>query len=187
MCTKVCRACGESKVLEDFPWQQKHGYRGGGAGNYRADCKTCTATKARAYRKTYVPGGRKVRRDVDRTLYSAVQAKLADARQRSTGKVCASVDFMYDLYHKQNGLCAVSGLPMSLTKGDLGILSIDQHEPGKGYGEDNVQWVRWDVNRAKGELTIEQLVELCKAIVRCNDYPEREYTQVGGSAQHAAA
>lgn len=182
---KQCRTCGELKDEESFAWQKKHGYRGGTAGAYRLDCKPCVAAKAREYRKTYVPKGRKVRKDVDRVLYSAVQAKVTDARQRNSVG-CVTADFMYDLYHKQNGICAVSGLAMSTTKGDVGILSIDQKVPGLGYSEDNVQWVRWDVNRAKGELSMEQLVELCRAIVRCNDYPAREYSQAAGSAQHPA-
>ena len=185
MYMKQCRTCGEYKAEDAFAWQKKHGYRGTGEGNYRLDCKDCVAAKAREYRKTYVPKGRKVRQDVDKVLYSAVQAKVTDARQRcSVG--CVTTDFMYDLYHKQNGLCAVSGLQMSITKGDLGILSVDQKIPGQGYTEHNVQWVRWDVNRAKGELTMQQLVEMCRAIVRCNDYPAREYSQVAGSAQHPA-
>lgn len=182
---KICRICGETKPLSDFPFQQKHGYRGTGHGNYRADCKCCTAAAAREYRRTYTPQGRKVRRDVDRALYSAVQAKVADARSRNPAG-CVDSDFMYELYHKQGGKCAVSGLPMETTKGDIGILSIDQREPGKGYTAGNVQWVRWDVNRAKGELTMQQLVEMCRAIVRCNDYPAREYSQAAGSAQHPA-
>src|SRR5512139_3106289 len=170
---KTCRTCGITKSLDEFPWQQKHGYRGTGTGQHRADCKECTAARAREYRKTYIPKGRTLRKDVDQTLWSAVQAKVTDARQRNP-EGCVSADFMYDLYHKQSGICAVSGLQMSTTKGDLGILSIDQKQPGLGYTEDNVQWVRWDVNRAKGELTMQQLVDMCRAIVRCNDYPARE-------------
>ena len=179
---KQCRTCGATKPLTEFAYQKKSGYRGTGNGAYRLDCKVCTAAKAREYRKTYVPQGRKIRLDVDRVLYSAVQAKVTDARQRNP-KGVVSTDFMYDLYHKQSGRCDVSGLPMSVTKGDSGILSIDQKVPGNGYSEGNVQWVRWDVNRAKGDLTMQQLVELCKAIVRCNDYPAREYSQAAGSAQ----
>lgn len=182
---KTCRTCGETKPPVEFPYQQKHGYRGTGTGHYRPDCKECTAKAAREYRRTYKPKGRSVRRDVDRVLYSAVQAKVMDARSRNPVD-CVDADFMYDLYHKQGGKCAVSGLTMSTTKGDLGILSIDQREPGKGYTAENVQWVRWDVNRAKGELTMGQLVEMCRAIVRCNDYPEREYSQAAGSARHPA-
>ena len=183
---KECRTCGEVKPLTDFPYQRKHGWRGTGAGNYRLDCKECVAAAARAYRKTYTPQGGEAKRN--RTvLESAIQARTQDAKIRAVkGGLAFDItpEYMHELFVASGGKCALSGLPMELDKGSLGVLSIDQIEAGLGYTRGNVQWLRWDVNRAKGEMGTLQFIDLCRSVVRCNDYPGREYTQAGGSAAH---
>ena len=46
------------------------------------------------------------------------------------------------------------------------VLSIDNFsKSGKGYVPGNVQWVSWRVNRAKGEQTQEQFLEMCRAVL----------------------
>ncbi|RLD70194.1 MAG: hypothetical protein DRI98_08575 [Bacteroidetes bacterium] len=73
---------------------------------------------------------------------------------------------------------------MSYDTGNIWKASIDRIDSNKGYVSDNVQWTCWAVNRAKGDLTNDDFIKLCRAVVeRCNDYPEREYSQVAGSAQ----
>lgn len=184
MYTKTCRTCGEVKPLGDYPYQIKYGFRGDSPGSYRKDCKQCTAEKARAYRKSYTKGGG-YRAGVDKLLYSACSCRVGDARARankSRVEFNISTDFMYDLYIRQGAVCAISGIGLSLEKGAHHVLSIDKVDPCRGYTEDNVQWVSWAVNRAKGDLSKADFLEMCRAIVRCNDYPEMEYAQAGGSA-----
>jgi hypothetical protein len=91
-------------------------------------------------------------------------------------------EYLYELLVQQGMCCALSGIPMTLDKGTHHVLSLDQITAGGGYVRGNVQWLSWAVNRAKGDLSLQEFVGMCKAIGRCNDYPEREYAQVGGSA-----
>ena len=92
---------------------------------------------------------------------------------------------MYHLYKEQQGKCALTGFSLTTEKSTANVLSIDQIFPGTGYTKGNVQWVTWAVNRAKGDYTLQDFLNMCSAVIgRCNDYPAREYSQVAGSAQH---
>lgn len=180
---RTCRTCNELKDLDDFPFQPKHGFRGQ-SGTYRLDCKVCTAAKAREYRKTYVVG-RTLRKDVDKLAYAACSCRVADAKARAVKSKLSfalTTDVMYDLLYTQRGICAISGVKLSFDKGSFNVLSIDKIDPNAGYTLNNVQWVAWAVNRAKGDLPRDVFIEMCRSIVRCNDYPEMEYSQVAGSA-----
>lgn len=183
MSTKTCRTCNETKHIEDFPYQQKHGFRGQ-SGGYRLDCKECTATKAREYRKTYIPG-RQLRKDVNKLHYAACSMRLHDAKGRSRDAETVfsiDTDYLYELLQKQDYKCALTGTELSFEKRNPQVLSLDKLVPSHGYTQGNVQWVSWAANRAKGDLTMTEFITMCQAVVRCNDYPEMEYTQAGGSA-----
>lgn len=183
MCTKTCRTCNETKDLSDFPYQQKHGFRGQ-SGGYRADCKVCTAQKAREYRKTYVKS-RTLRKDVDKLHYAACSMRMHDAKARAAKTGLAfdlDADFLYDMLHTQEFRCALTSTRLSFEKGSPQVLSLDKNVPALGYTRGNVRWVSWAANRAKGDLTMEEFITMCRSVVRCNDYPEMEYTQAGGSA-----
>jgi len=48
-------------------------------------------------------------------------------------------------------------------------MSLDHKQPIAGYPElandvNNVQWVTWDVNRAKGTLSHDEFISLCTAV-----------------------
>lgn len=183
MSTKTCRTCNETKDLAEFPYQQKHGFRGQ-SGTYRLDCKECTATKAREYRKTYTKS-RTLRTDVVPLHYAACSMRMHDAKARAAKANTAfdlDTDFLYELLRTQQFRCALTGMELSFDKGTPMVLSLDKLVPKFGYVRNNVRWVTWAANRAKGDLTMEEFITMCRSIVRCNDYPEMEYIQAGGSA-----
>jgi len=85
------------------------------------------------------------------------------------------MQFLDDLYAKQNGLCSISGLPLTTIQGNgfepLNI-SLDRIDNSIGYEEHNVQLVgRW-INLMKNVMTTEQLVEMCKTIAKYHDDKE---------------
>lgn len=68
--------------------------------------------------------------------------------------------------------CAATGLAFDLkahkTKGAGGshfAPSPDRIDPTKGYVQENVRWVLWAVNRAKGEMSNDAFVTICRAVV----------------------
>jgi hypothetical protein len=78
-----------------------------------------------------------------------------------------SIEFLWDLFLKQERKCALSGLPIGFPQISTGnkTASLDRIDSSKGYTEDNVQWVHKDINLMKRTYSIEYFTELCKKVV----------------------
>jgi hypothetical protein len=73
-----------------------------------------------------------------------------------------------DLYVRQNGLCSVSGFPMTYgweAKNPWQI-SIDRIDNSLGYEIGNVRLVTWFVNNAIGSLTDDILLRFARQLVK---------------------
>jgi hypothetical protein len=77
-----------------------------------------------------------------------------------------TIEEVWDLYIKQNKVCALSGLPIEFgkTNKDKYTASLDRIDSHKGYTLDNVQWVHKDINRMKNIYSQERFVEICKLV-----------------------
>lgn len=76
-----------------------------------------------------------------------------------------TIEFIWDLYVKQNGKCALSGFEIGWPdKGLTSTVSIDRMDNSEGYLTTNVHLVHKDVNMMKGRLDLDRFTELCKAI-----------------------
>lgn len=75
-------------------------------------------------------------------------------------------DDVAGLYCKQNGLCALTGQPMTLDVGarDWTKASIDRVNPEGNYTLGNVHLVCWAINAMKYSLSVEQFGFWCKAV-----------------------
>lgn len=75
---------------------------------------------------------------------------------------------LVDLYEKQNGRCAISGVEMTYLCGvgkvDTNI-SIDKINPTNGYVEGNIQLVCHRVNIMKLDKSKDDLLAWCKKII----------------------
>lgn len=71
------------------------------------------------------------------------------------------VTFLKDLYHKQEGKCAITGLPMTFTVGnnDLNKCSPDRINSTRGYFPDNVHLTVWWVNQMKMDIPLSEFYE----------------------------
>ena len=76
--------------------------------------------------------------------------------------------YLVDLFLKQDGNCAVTGLAMNTQKG-AGIRftspSLDRIDNTKGYEPGNVRWVCYAVNTMKGKMTDQELRDWAQKIV----------------------
>ena len=77
---------------------------------------------------------------------------------------------------EQQFLCAATGLPFDLkahkTKGAGGTHfapSPDRIDSEMGYVKENVRWVLWAVNRAKGEMPNDLFIKICREVVKKAD------------------
>lgn len=79
-------------------------------------------------------------------------------------------EYLWKLYLKQNGACAISGrkifLPDSDTSNQDVTASLDRINSSKGYVVGNVQWVHKYINRMKWELSQSRFIEICKLVVK---------------------
>lgn len=87
---------------------------------------------------------------------------LANARQRNIPTVM-SIHEAWQVFTRQSGACALTGLPLSFDRGDQ-TASLDRIDNSKGYEVGNVHWVHKDVNLMKNKLDIDYFKHLCKLI-----------------------
>jgi len=79
-----------------------------------------------------------------------------------------SVDFLYSLWEKQEGLCAISGREMTYITGEGRIptnISVDRIDSSIGYEESNCQLTCLQVNLMKQNLNESDLIFWCNDIV----------------------
>jgi hypothetical protein len=78
-----------------------------------------------------------------------------------------SIQDAWNLFVKQDGKCALSGIKLSMNKPRTA--SLDRIDNNKGYTKDNIQWVHKDLNIMKNH-TLEYFIEMCTGV---SNYFER--------------
>jgi len=71
------------------------------------------------------------------------------------------VAFLKELYQKQNGLCAITKQPMTLSigDGDLDKCSVDRINSDRGYDPDNIQLTTVWVNHMKFNYSMKEFLQ----------------------------
>ena len=119
-------------------------------------------------------------KEIRNTLRGACNGKVASARQRAKNKDLEfdiDIDFIECMFKSQQGLCAISGLPMIYradknTPNTFNSFSIDRICSYKGYTKDNVHLVCWGVNCAKQQMGLDQFFNFCRAVYDYNELGE---------------
>ena len=159
-----CRTCGEYKPQTEFYYNKEEKHR-----NFRdAQCKECESKRHKKYRKNTPK-----RSDLEKhlaILVNGCKSRLNHSKSKSYRGITLEIDykFLYELYQRQEGKCAISGLPMTYNVGagrNHYNISIDRIDSTKGYTKDNVQLVCAQVNMMKAEMTMEELYIFCENIV----------------------
>lgn len=77
-----------------------------------------------------------------------------------------TIEQAWELYERQEGRCALSGVPINLSRnhGKKITASLDRIDSSRGYVLDNIQWLHKDVNRLKMDMPDETLIEWCSKI-----------------------
>lgn len=85
--------------------------------------------------------------------------------------ITLSIKEAWDIFEKQGGRCAITGLPLRWGYKGKQTASLDRIDSNNGYAVDNVQWIHKDINRGlKKDLNETDLRKWCKKIVdfKCN-------------------
>lgn len=159
--TKTCISCAETKSVSDF---YTNGFLVNGDRKYNSWCKVCRLEKAKIKYDTPNEWGMpSIKYTRSRTPRACLSYLLSKARQRNKD-VLITLDFLEALWVDQEGLCALSGKPMSHKIGDSNIMSIDRIDSSMGYVDGNVQLVLKHINIAKHNLSTNDFYDLCKDV-----------------------
>jgi len=77
---------------------------------------------------------------------------------------------VWELFIRQNGICALSGVKLSLARGHTGnqTASLDRIDGTKPYTLDNVQWVHKVINEMKMDRTDKEFIKWCERVAGHN-------------------
>lgn len=90
-----------------------------------------------------------------------------------------TMEFLWDLFLKQDEKCAISGIPIFLNRQwssqsngritpVIQTASIDRIDSSKGYFIDNLQWVHKDINMMKGSMAQNDFIAFCIQVANNN-------------------
>lgn len=147
----VCQCdCGKTFITEYSRLLQKSHY-------------SCGCSR---YRKGAINAGWKGYKGVSKDFFTRIKHNAS--KRKLAFEI--SLEYIGDLLDKQYGMCALTGLPISIGASRDGITtaSLDRIDNSKGYIEGNVQWVHKDINQIRSNHTVEYFVQLCKLVAAHN-------------------
>lgn len=158
-----CRTCGAWKPLEELEKNKACRY------GRTSRCKAC------GIKKTQEWASRSIENYLKNLACHHKQNLKFRTKHRSRAHLwqdtCVTYEFLLDLWKKQDGRCAVTGVEMTYVLGEGGTqcnLSIDRIDSSLGYIPENVQLVCKQVNLMKHTMDHEDLMFWCRAILECN-------------------
>lgn len=164
---KTCTRCGVVKPLASF---YTTGRLVDGSPKYNSWCKGCIAEKQASYHKR-TWGEDKLKYTAfkrTKSVRSYLQYLRAKAVQRKKSVEVLSLDALELLWNTQQGLCALTGWPMTMELAN-GVVptncSLDRIDSGEGYVVGNVQLVCRAANVAKSDMATADFVKMCRAVV----------------------
>jgi len=102
-----------------------------------------------------------------RTLKGTISNKVMSAKKRAKADNLIfdiSTPLMHEIWNKQGGKCARTGVEMGRIGDKWTSPSIDRIDSSRGYEKDNVQWVCWRYNDAKSNMSDDQFIAMCLAV-----------------------
>jgi len=154
----LCLRCREYKDPSCFTSRPNSPHRSDKVGQ----CKECRKALEEKRRICNRGNG-----SIDRVLLE----RFLGARDRASrrGIDCdITVDHLKELWVKQDGLCAISGLPMShiIFCGRVPTnVSVDRINSRMGYVVGNIQLVCMAINQMKSDLGMEDLLRFCEGVI----------------------
>ena len=91
--------------------------------------------------------------------------RVATRLRRKGGDITA--EQLRSIWHRQQGLCALTGTPMKISPGgqDLHSMSVDRIKPKLGYIVSNIRLTTWQANAARLIGDDEDLIQFCQGVL----------------------
>ena len=159
---RKCASCEKEKDISNFHTDKSH------PSGLQSSCKPCQTEKTKKCTSTLNGFIKKIYKDM-----------YHNAKKRSKKlEIELTIEDIHELYIKQNGLCAISGLKLTHEtysyKDKEHIInrlniSIDRINSNLGYTKDNIQLVTAIVNRMKTDLPDNEFIKICSIISEYNN------------------
>lgn len=112
--------------------------------------------------------------DLTKTEYTRLK-RSAEARKIPFE---VTMEYLWNTFLQQNHTCAVTGDYLS----NINEASLDRINSKLGYIENNIQWVTKQANLSKHVMSMDQLYDFCKKVLRhANQQPSQPLTKLEGS------
>lgn len=157
----LCYKCNKYKPESEFDVNngKSNWFR-----NYRdRRCKQCK--KEQHLKRRLANRGKK---DLNRILLERWHGVI-DRSRRKGWESDITIDYLRELWCKQNGMCAISGLPMTYIFDSGRIptnVSVDRIDSSKRYTKDNIQLVCMAINQMKSDLDDLAFYKFCEAVIK---------------------
>jgi len=155
---RKCKKCLEIKDLSLFAKQFSNAPSSISGYKYKHMCSSCN--NIRSFNRR-------------RTMHGRIMNILESAKRRTKEKGFTEFNLDYDFVYSliSYGKCIVTNIHFILENKNNSFTnpyapSLDRIDSSKGYTKDNVRAVIWQYNTMKGELTDEQVLEICKAVIK---------------------
>tara|TARA_R100000664_G_scaffold24559_1_gene34372 strand:+ start:253 stop:936 length:684 start_codon:yes stop_codon:yes gene_type:complete len=150
----ICSECGISKPAKDFPHRKR---------NIFTFCKACKLRKRNL-----------IISKEPREYLKVIIGQLKTPRTAEGFEFTITIDDLVNIWNKQEGRCAISGLFMTHHKDGMGIkelnASIDRLVPEKGYIKTNIQLVCHRINTMRHTLPLHDFYWWVKTIHAHNKF-----------------
>lgn len=123
----------------------------------------------------------KDRTPLEKIFYYLLNNALSTSRRTKTNRINKEdidelVQICVKLYNKQNGICALRGIPLTIPDYRLSYsdfyrancISIDRIDSKISYIESNIEIVHKDANFSKQDYSKEYYLQICKEVVAYN-------------------
>lgn len=99
--------------------------------------------------------------DLPKTYYSSLKRGADGGKGRNPIEFDVTIEYLWEEFERQNGKCALSGLPIDFRSKTA---SCDRIDSSAGYIKGNIQWLHKDVNMMKRHYTEDYFKTLCKLV-----------------------
>lgn len=164
---QTCKKCKEEKPVSDF---YANGCFADGIQKYRSTCKPCVLANSRKNHPRWYKTKAEKRSSSAKVFISGILNHASKRKQHLGFNI--DREYLFDLYEKQSGKCAISGVNMTFAAGNGRVftnISIDRIDSTKGYVRGNVQLVCDVVNIMKQDLPQDDFLDWCRLIIGVAD------------------
>lgn len=154
---KLCSQCRQMKSVTEFYQDDRT------ASKLETRCKQCSRERTNARKSRSVEAALK-------SLCTANRSSNRSARSKRRRGLVHEItpEYLIELWYRQHGMCAVTGVPMTHIYGHGNVMtnaSLDRIDNRIGYTNDNVRLVCFAVNVMRNSMTDDELYEWCRLIV----------------------